>query len=77
MSAIEKHYNVKELIEMLGWTRHRIYRKWKNHPLVMRDGNRIFVPHSVVERTISDLRQRGNPKLVRRGPKPKKHPVAQ
>jgi hypothetical protein len=69
---IEKHYNVKELCEMLGWTRHRVYRRFKGHPLVMKDGNRIFVPHSVVAYTIQQLRLPPNLRPVRPGPRRKK-----
>ncbi len=69
---IEKHYNVKQLCEMLGWTRHRVYRRFKEHPLVMKDGNRIFVPHSVVAHTIQQLRLPPDLRPVRRGPKRKK-----
>ena len=68
---IEKHYNVKQLIETLGWTRQRIYKKFKKHPLVVKDGNRIFVPHSVVVQVIQQLRTR-QPTPGRRGRAPKK-----
>jgi hypothetical protein len=37
--VIEKHYNAKQLIDMLGWTRFRVYRKWRDHPLVLKDGD--------------------------------------
>jgi hypothetical protein len=75
--AIPQHYNVKELVALLGWTRQRVYRKFKDNPLVMRDGNRIFVPESVVQETIMRLRQRPA-KPVRRGrpPRKKNHPAA-
>jgi len=68
---IEKHYNVKQLCEMLGWTRHRVYRRFKGHPLVMKDGNRIFVPHSVVAQMIQQLRLPENLRPARRGPRRK------
>ena len=69
---IEKHYNVKQLIEMLGWTRQRIYKKFRGHALVLKDANRIFVPHSVVVEAIQQLRQGRPPKPGRRGRPPKK-----
>jgi hypothetical protein len=71
MAIIQKHYSVKELVSILGWTRQRIYLKFKNHPEVMRDGNRIFVPESVLQEMILQLRQRPV-KPVRRGRPPKK-----
>jgi len=53
---IQKHYNVKELVTILGWTRQRVYLRFKTHPEVIRDGNRIFVPESVLKETILRLR---------------------
>jgi hypothetical protein len=64
---IEKHYNVKELIAILGWTRQRVYRNFKHHPEVLRDANRIFVPESVLQEMILRLRHHPGPKPVRRG----------
>lgn len=67
MAAIEKYYTAKELVPLLSWTRQRISRHFKHHPLTVRDGRRFFVPHSVVEQTLLRMRN-STPKPVRRGP---------
>jgi hypothetical protein len=64
MTVIEKHFQAKELVALLGWTRQRVSRRFKDHPRTVRDGRRFFVPQSVVEEVLEGLR---NSKPTRRG----------
>jgi hypothetical protein len=62
---IEKHFQVKELAELLGWSRKRVARNFKFHPRTLRDGKRYFVPQSVVEEILEKLRINSRPLNVR------------
>jgi hypothetical protein len=69
MPIIQDHYPAKKVAAILGWSRQRVYRKFKDHPEVMRDGKQIFIPESTLQETILQLRQRPA-KPVRRGRPP-------
>lgn len=71
MPPIEKHYTVKELVAVLGWTRDRVSRRFKFHPRTVRDGKRFFVPQSVVEEVLEQLRINSRPMPTRRTGRPK------
>jgi hypothetical protein len=64
---IEKQFQVKELVERLGWSRKRVAGHFKFHPRTVRDGKRYWVPQSVVEEELEKLRKNSRPMNVRRG----------
>lgn len=72
MAAIEKHYTVKELVQLLSWSTTRIRKNFKYHPLTVRDGGRFFVPHSVVEAVLAQKQNRASVLKPRRRGRPMK-----
>lgn len=64
---IEKLYQAKELVALLGWSKNRVSRKFKFHPRTVRDGKRFWVPQSVVEEVLEELRTNTKPRTTRRG----------
>lgn len=67
MSALEKHYTVKELVLLLGWSKQRVSRHFKHHPLTVRDGWRFFIPQSAVDQVLARMRNNHPPTPARRG----------
>jgi hypothetical protein len=72
--TIEKHYAVKELAALLGWSRTRVARHFKYHPRTVRDGVRYFIPHSAVEEELAKMRNDA-PSAVRKAQR-RKHQTA-
>lgn len=71
---VEKHFQPKELIALLGWSKQRVSRHFKFHPRTLRDGRRFFIPQSVVEEVLEQLRINSRPMLARRG-RPRNEPA--
>jgi len=69
-TMIEKHFQAKELVALLSWSKNRVSRNFKFHPRTLRDGKRFFVPESVVKEVLEKLRINSRPMNVRRGRPP-------